>query len=131
MIIKKRKEYVEDAICIDFVSQLEFFERIKKTNGIFLHIPNEIEKVANYKFGSRQKRMGKVSGAPDYVFLMQNKTICIEVKKPKTEASPKGVQSEYQKLFEERCSKFKIPYYVVYSANQGIDTLYKEGFLSD
>ena len=121
---------MEDSICIDFVSQLEFFDRINKTNGIFLHIPNEIEKVANFKFGSRQKRMGKVSGAPDYVFLMQNKTICIEVKKPKTESSPKGTQSEHQKNFEDRCSKFKIPYYVVYSSKEGIDILYKEGFLS-
>lgn len=110
---------LEDTICIDFVSVLNSYIQIKKPNFVYFHVPNEISSNKNPIFGAKLKKMGKTNGVADYIFLWENGSGCIEFK-----AGKNGL-TESQKTFSENCSKFKIPYEVARSVDEGINILKK------
>ncbi len=114
----------EDRIYVELVKQLEDLKKLKQTEGLWLHIPNQISGNKNPIFGSLLKRMGKLPGAPDYVFIWRKKVGFIEMK------TPKGPLSKEQKTFRDECERLEIPYSICRSIDECLNVLTKWGFLS-
>lgn len=114
----------ETQICIALINQLTLLKTLNQTEGIWIHIPNEISGNKNPIFGSLLKKMGKLKGAPDYVFIWRKKVGFIEVK------TEKGKLSEYQKDFEGQCERLEIPYAMCRSVEECLAKLSEWGFLS-
>ncbi len=113
----------EYPICKDFVKTLEFYERINKTTGTFFHVPNQISRNDNFKFGAALKAMGKKRGIPDYFFIWKDNFACIEMKKGK------GPQSKEQKEFEKSCEDYNFKHAVCRSSDEAIEQLKNWGYI--
>lgn len=114
---------LEDAICIDFATQLKTLSTLNQLNGIFFHIPNEISSNKSPVFGAKLRKMGKIPGAPDYVFMWGNDCGCIEMK------TEKGKLTENQVEFQKWCQTHKVKYEVCRSSESAFDVLNSWGFL--
>lgn len=117
----------EQQECVNFATQCKNYSIEGNLNAVWFHVPNEISNNRQPRFGMMLKAMGKINGAPDYVFISSKKSCFIEFKVKNKKTSSK--QSDDQKNFEEWCEKFKIPYFVVYSADEGIEILKKLNML--
>jgi len=73
---------------------------------VWLHIPNQWAGLYKGRFGAELAHMGRINGAPDYVFSGKYGCFFVEVK------TPKGIQSENQIIFEKWCVDSGIPYYI-------------------
>lgn len=114
----------ENQICIGLIMRLRVMQTLKQTEGLWLHIPNEISSNKNPIFGSLLKKIGKMNGAPDYVFIWRKNVGFIEIK------TPKGKLSDDQKIFESHCERLEIPYSICRSIDECLNVLTKWGFLS-
>lgn len=114
---------LEDQICKQFVGQLRVLDTLKKLNGIYFHVPNEISGNTNPFFGKRLKDIGKLSGTADYIFMWENGCACLEAK------SSKGTLTTDQNKFKERCTQFNIKYDIFRTPQSGIDKLIEWGFI--
>lgn len=109
----------EKNICKVFYS---YISNIQKMNGfksdfMLFHIPNEQNN--NMLYTIELKRMGLVSGVPDYCILLPNgKVSFIEFKRNK---SSKLTAS--QLAFKVRCETLSIPYFVCYTVDEGYNAL--------
>ena len=113
----------EDQICLSFVGQLNALQSMNKLNGIFFHVPNEIASNAHPAFGMKLRKMGKLLGVADYIFLWENGCGALEFK------SAKGTLSHHQVRFKEQCSEYKINYGICRSSTDGFDFLEQWGFI--
>jgi hypothetical protein len=113
----------EDQICIDFFDTLKQLHKFNQLNGIFFHVPNEISGNKNPVFGAKLKRMGKISGVADYIFMWGNDCGCIEMK------TEKGKLTANQLEFQEWCQTNNVKYQVCRSSSKAIDCLVEWGFV--
>lgn len=85
-----------------------------ETRGLYIHIPNEGNRSSKID-GSIRKSLGIVAGAPDTFLFMPRRGyhgLAIEFK---TET---GVQSEAQKLFQERLEVMGYKYVIIRSLEE-------------
>lgn len=111
----------ETTTCVKFHQQLISYFLDGKVAGIWCHIPNEGKMSKAY--GYTQKKMGKIPGMPDYVFMWKDGSACIEFK------SKTGKLTDNQKQVEAWCKRLDVPYYVCRSYEEGINTLKAIGFI--
>lgn len=106
-------------MCVEFANHLRQLTLNDSFPYIWFHIANEFIPSAriNFSFDLKQKHMGKITGLPDYCFISENDSFFIEFK------TPKGRQTEHQKLFEEWCKDNNIRYYIFRSSKEGIEFL--------
>jgi hypothetical protein len=113
----------EEKICVEFTNSLWKLEMEGKVPYIWCHIPNEfytnkqVSGIGGMLFGNKLTQMGKIKGAPDYVFVGKNGSFFIEFK------SLKGKLSEEQKIFNGWCEFKEIDYFVCRSAKEGLDII--------
>lgn len=107
----------EQQMCVEFANHMRQLSLNGNLPYIWFHIANEFIPTSrvNFSFDLKQKHMGKITGLPDYCFMSANDNFFIEFK------TPKGRQSENQKLFEEWCKTNNIKYYLCRSAKDGVD----------
>jgi hypothetical protein len=113
----------EDLICTKFAAKLFALSIERKFKCIWLHVPNEFAGDKRPVWGMVQRTIGKMIGAPDYVFLWPKGCGCIEFK------TPKGRLSDKQKAFKEWCEDVGVPYVVVTSEEEGWLILKEWGLL--
>lgn len=77
---------------------------------VWFHVPNE--NTASFAYRLKQRWMGLIPGAPDFVIIAPNLTIFLELK------VGKGKLSKSQKIFKKWCDLVKIPYFVCYDFDQ-------------
>lgn len=111
----------ESRICVDFHSILVSYFMEGRVQGIWTHIPNEGK--TSKMYGYIQKKMGKIKGMPDYIFIMKNKAFAIEFKTEKGRLSPS------QKKVREWFVNFEVPYYVHTSVEEAVDLLKQIKFI--
>lgn len=76
-------------------------------------------------FGQKMKMLGKIKGAPDFIFLGKNFGGAIEIKEPGQK------QTKEQKWFEDWLYMYEGNYKVIYSVEEGHKTLKDWGVLLD
>jgi len=81
-----------------------------KGKGLIFAVPNGGSR--NILEAKNLKLTGQMAGVSDLIVLLPNKCIFIEVK------VEKGIQSEVQKVFEEKVSLLGFKYYLVRSLEQ-------------
>ena len=91
--------------------------------GVYFHVPNEIQphKMTDnqaIKFWEHRKRMGIVSGAPDWCVSWHGGHCYIELKAPASEGKKAGQLSPNQKRFRKRCDDTGVIYTVCYDIGQ-------------
>lgn len=113
----------EEAECFKFWTW--YVENKVKGNikGIATHIAHQIANRKSPTFGKKLACMGKVNGMPDYFFIKEDKAIGLEFK------IGKNKQSLSQQLVEKWFNQENIPYYIIRSKEEGVDTLQREGFV--
>lgn len=90
--------------------------------ALFLHVPNELpsnklNKIDIQRYGAKLNAMGRLAGASDYLFGNGEGMWAVELK------TGTNKQTDFQKLFELLCNFFNVPYKVIYSIDEGIETL--------
>lgn len=96
--------------------------------GIYFHIVNEgTFSKGSFRpvFANLLKAMGKIAGAPDYVFMWGHNGGVIEFKRP----DGKGRLSDEQKAVERICQRTKIRHAVCNTAEEARETLIGWGAL--
>jgi len=102
----------EDKITMDIVNFLVGGSIDGELKFVWFHPANEISRADNPIYGQYLKKLGKIKGAPDFVFVWSGGGGFIEVK------SPKGRMSPSQEIFQRWCITFGIPYEVVRSLDE-------------
>lgn len=118
----------ETKIAIDLQDKLTEFFLDGRMKCIWAHIPNEGHFSKNKNFATMfiLRRMGKAKGFPDYVFIKDDKSAVIELKREKN-----ANVGESQKIFEEWTSYLNIPYLRTSSVNECVEFLTKHGFIEE
>jgi hypothetical protein len=109
----------ESDICISFYHQIQALKNINffAKEFVLFHIANEQN--TNVRYTMHLKKMGLLAGAPDYCCIAENGSVCfLEFKR-----NAKCKLTESQKAFQGRCIKFKIPYFIAYTEQEGINFL--------
>lgn len=102
----------EDRNRLDFVNYCRELTYNDTLRCVWFSVPNEFGGNKQRLYGAKLGVLGRVSGAPDLVFLWPNKSLCLEFK------ASKGKLSENQKIFQEWCQYNNVDYHVVYSCDQ-------------
>ena len=134
---KTKRNAHEERECKDFHYRLKcmlHYGEIPKVFG-YTHSPNERFNPGGKASGkfyahlAKLEAMGVRKGYPDYVFhFKDNKGVLyLEFKTWTKDAQGKTVSKGYltpeQKLFQQECLEFNIPYHVVYSKEEAIEIL--------
>lgn len=118
-----KKGRPEDLLCFEIVSNIRQLILKNQFDGVFFHVENE----TGYKRTASQnliaKVMGKIPGAPDYVFMRRGHGIAIEIK------TKTGKMSKNQKVFKEWCDETCVPYYVCKSWEEVKDVITAHGYI--
>lgn len=117
----------EDALSNAIAVELKALSIEGRLNCIWFHVPNEmvIKNNADIARLKRKHAIGMISGAPDFVFLSKNKSICIELK------TQSGKLSKNQKLFEKWAINKNISFYVARTVADVKKYLLLEGVLNE
>lgn len=113
----------EASIQREFAEYCKFLAIEGRLKATFTAISNEYVGGMRPLFGLKLKALGKVSGAPDMVFIWEGGGGWIEFK------SKKGRLSESQQIFEEWCQAHNINHVVARSFEEGKEALTKWGLL--
>lgn len=122
--IEPRRKYKgEDALTNSVAMELKALSLEGNLKGIWFHIPNETIAKTKNKLLEIQKKcsLGMIPGAPDFVFLAPNKSLCIELK------IAAGKLSNNQKLFKSWSKNCGVNYCVARSVDDVKHILAKEG----
>ena len=111
----------EAAICIEFANKCRAFSRSGELKALWFTVPNEARRSIWQR--TILRAMGLLPGAPDYVFIGRESSVCLEFK------TPKGVVSPAQKNVSKYCNTLDIPYFVVRNVNDALDILESFGLL--
>ena len=114
---KLSKGRFEDMECARFCAAIRRAILNEEFNGIFLHIPNEELTFVKPQTALIKKIIGKISGAPDYLFIGPEHGFFIEMK------AGKGRQTQSQKMFQAWCKDAGVGYYLCRSAEDALDVL--------
>jgi hypothetical protein len=117
---KKLKLKEEDTECVILANWLRAETLEGRLPFVWHHVPNEFDGRKNPVFGAKMELLGRVKGAPDYVFLGKNKCFYIEMK------SKTGRVSDAQKIFSRWCVALEVSYFICKSANEAIELIKKE-----
>lgn len=98
--------------CIKFSNACKAWGIQGQLKATWAHIPNENSNNKHKGFGMVQKAMGKIPGAPDYVFVGPEGSGWIEFK------SEIGKLSPSQKNFQEWCKSMGANYEMVRSVEE-------------
>ena len=114
----------EDAIANQVAIELRNLSLDGKLNAVWFHVPNEHVIRDNVDRARIRKRqcLGMISGAPDFIFLMKDKSLQIELK------TDTGVLSDNQKSFKKWPEDKDVPYIIAKSWNDVKNTLKQHGF---
>ena len=115
----------EDKICIEFANRLRAWTLQRQLIAVWSHIPNELAGGTNnakIRYAVA-KALGMITGTADYLFLWNDGGAALEMK------AKHGVQTDNQKHFQAWCVMMGVPYYVVYSADEGESILRNLGIL--
>ena len=82
----------EAAECIRFADWFVPLIISGEYRGIYMHVTNEFAGAKRYVFGAVLKAMGKIGGAPDYVFLWDGGSGVLEFKRPDGKGKPSDKQ---------------------------------------
>lgn len=115
----------EHAICYEFADRLRRYTLNNIFNVVWMHVPNEFAGGFKPVWGQLMTAIGRIKGAPDYLFLWAGGSGCIEFK------DVNGTQSEDQEYVEQWCQDAGVPYEVAFSADQGFDILVSWGLLPE
>jgi len=101
---------------------------VPSPNGIFLPTRNPAERDLARRIVFQLKRDGQLApGAPDLVFLWENGSGCMELKRPAEQTllgkQRAGQLSTEQKGFRDLCERVGVPYEVVMSWPQAREVL--------
>jgi len=88
-----------------------------KCKAVWFHPCNEVSNNHQFAFGNLLKKLGKINGVPDYVFLWKDGSAGMEFK------APKGKLNESQQLFKEWCIDRNVNYFQVFTAEEAIHYL--------
>ncbi len=122
-IESKRKYKGEDALTNSVAIELKALSLEGHLKGIWLHVPNETVTRTKTELLEIKKKcsLGMIPGAPDFVFLAPNKSLCIELK------TSTGKLSSNQKLFASWSKNCGVNYFVARSVEEVKHILEKEG----
>lgn len=93
-------------------------------NAVWTAISNEYSGRYSPLFGAKLCALGKISGAPDMMFIWSGGGGLIEFK------SSKGRLSEKQKLFQKWCQVNNVNHELVRSSDEAIEVIKKWGLVS-
>ena len=99
----------EDQLCFEFRLWLTQKTLQNAFPFVWFHVANEIIPNKNFIFGKKLKKIGKMAGVADYIFLGEKGSFAIEFK------SKKGILSPSQKIFKSWCEKNHIPFFCAYT----------------
>lgn len=122
---KLSKGRSEDMECAAFVAEIRRAILEDQFTGIFLHIPNEEIDTMKPQTALIKKIIGKIPGAPDYLFIGQNHAFFIEMK------ATNGKQSKRQKIFQNWCEHSGVAYHLCFSAAEALHVLKRNNVLFD
>jgi len=111
----------EAAICIEFANKCRAFSRSGELKALWFTVPNEARRSIWQR--TILRAMGLLPGAPDYVFIGRESSVCLEFK------APKGVISPAQKDVSKYCNTLGIPYFVVRNVDDALNILENFGLL--
>ncbi len=109
----------EDAICVEIGERCRGWTLKGRLRAVWCHIANEYGGDDKPVYGALKTAMGRIPGAPDYLFAGRV-TVLVEVKEP-----IRGMQSPGQKAFEAWSAWVGVDYWVVYSADE-LEALLRE-----
>lgn len=95
----------------------------RQLKAVWHSVPNEISGNTRPIFGKKLAALGKIAGAPDLVFMWDTGSLGMEFK------SDTGSLEDSQKLFKQWCESLNVPYCLVRSCEEGIETLQKFNLL--
>ena len=103
----------EDKLANDVACELKALSIEGRINCLWFHVPNETVVQTKTDIARLKKKhaIGMISGAPDFVFLAPNTSVCIELKTETGKSSPN------QKLFAEWAENSGVAYYIARSIN--------------
>lgn len=113
----------ERRLAADFANILRYETLAGNLDGIWFHVPNEWPSGNHFHYENVQRAMGKIPGAPDYVFLSTKGMGVLEAK------TPRGSQSDNQKLFQRWCGMNAVHYGLFKSPEEGCAILKEWGIL--
>lgn len=122
----KKYEY---ELGVSLIKHLEDLKCMNQIEGFWFHVPNQISRNDNPKFGAALKRLGKVKGAPDYVFVWKNKVGFMELKRAKTKENARGTLQKEQRDLQTESLKLDVPFEVCDSLDDCLLILEKWGFI--
>jgi len=103
--------------CILFANLCRTASLKEELKAVWFSVTNEYSGKHNPIFGAVMGAMGRIRGAPDYVFMWEGGCACIEMK------SEKGRLSANQKIFKEWCETKNVTYVVCYTAQEAFEKL--------
>jgi len=113
----------EDKIHMDFVQFLLAPSIKSKLKALWFHPANEVQNGKHPLYGQYLRKLGKIKGVADLVFMWGNGSRFIEIK------SPTGRLTPAQEVFQRLCLNFSIPYTVIRSVDEGKEALQGWGLL--
>lgn len=125
---KNTKLHGEQQLCIHMANFLRECQLTGRMNAGFIHIANEHK--TSRQNGAVLKAMGKLAGAPDYLFFKDGKALFVEVKVDgKTYGTQKTNQKPPQKKFQRYCEITGMKYFLIRSTGELEDILKHEGYI--
>lgn len=115
----------EHSECAKFVSYLIEMTIRDRCKAVWFHPCNEVSNNTQWGFGHLLTMLGKIKGAPDYVFVWEGGGAFIEFKAPSQKLS------DSQGLFQEWCEDKKAIHVVATSSAEAIQFLTELGVLKD
>lgn len=105
----------ETMTCMRIATFLKEASLTHKCSYVWFHVPNEGK--CSRVFGALMRAIGRISGAPDYIFASQKGCLFLEVKARSGKLSPS------QKLFKQWCVACGVPYEIAYNYDEAIEVL--------
>lgn len=111
--------------CVAFASFCRANSLTGDLSAVWFSVPNEFSGNKRPVFGTLQSAMGRINGAPDYIFMWGNGCGFIEMK------SATGKMQPNQKIFKAWCEQNNVAYEICRSSEEAVNVLRKWKCLND
>lgn len=109
----------EDQECFVFSERLDLLVSQKKVL-CFSHVPNETS-IKSIAYLAKMKRMGKRAGVPDFIIVLPNKTLFVEMKRRKNENGTSASTVKKEQLeWIQNLNNANCPSAICYGADEAI-----------
>jgi hypothetical protein len=115
----------EHAECYKLACFLRAETRHGSFKAVWLHIVNEFAGKERPVWGALLRGLGRLTGAPDYIFMWSGGCGAIEMK------TQTGKLSAMQKLVKKWCDDVGVPYVVCRSHQEAVDVLVGWGLVQN